>query len=116
MTTVIMMLMFPMGLYTYLVIEKRVRREYQEVFDAFEYKTASNPSLNSSQKVELFEQMLMKNGYEVVSVDASHVVGEKKVLSMAWMMMGLGIYIIGLFFYLAYYFWFQKPHRVEFVL
>jgi len=116
MTTIIMMFLLPIGLYTYFVIEKKTKREYQEVFDRFQTETASKSQLSDEAKLNLFEQMLLKNGYAIIDVNSSCVVGEKKVLSMAWIMMGLGLYIIGLLFYLAYYFWFQKPHRVEFCI
>ena len=116
MTTLLMMLLFPIGLYTYFFIEKKTKREYQEVFDNFQKQTASNPKLTSQEKLNLFEQMLLQNQYEIVSMSESMVVGEKKVLSLAFIFMGLGLYIVGLFFYLAYFFWFQKPHKVEFCI
>ena len=116
MTTILMMFLFPIGLYTYFVIEKKTKKEYQLVFDNFQKKTASSSKMTDEEKVHLFEQMLLQNGYTIVSMNGSTVVGEKKVLSMAFIMIGLGIYIIGLFFYLAYFFWFQKPHRVEFCI
>jgi len=116
MTTILMMFLFPIGLYTYFVIEKKTKKEYQLVFDNFQKKTSSSTKITDAEKVHLFEQMLLQNGYTIVSINKSMVVGEKKVLSMAFIMMGLGIYIVGLFFYLAYYFWFQKPHKVEFCI
>ncbi len=116
MTTLLMMFLLPIGLYTYFFIEKKTNKEYQLVFDDFQKQTDSNAKLSEEEKLNLFEQMLLQNGYEVVSINRACVVGEKKVLSMAFIFMGLGIYIIGLFFYLAYYFWFQKPHKVEFCI
>jgi len=113
MTTIIMLLLFPIGLYTYFFIEKKDQKKYQAVFDDFEVSTNKRNILDV-QKLELFEQMLEQNGYEIVEQNKKAVIGEKKVLSMSFMMMGLGVYIIGLFFYLFYYFYFQKPHRVEF--
>ena len=115
MTTVLMILMFPLGLYTYFYIEKRDKEKYQTVFDDFEIKT-NKREIPNKHKLELFEQMLEQNTYEVVEQTSSKVVGEKKVLSMSFMMMGLGLYIVGLFFYLGYYYFFQKPHKVEFTL
>ena len=115
MTTIIMLLLFPIGLYTYFFIEKKDQQKYQAVFDDFEVSTNKRNILDS-QKLELFEQMLEQNGYEIVEQNKKAVVGEKKVLSMSFMMMGLGLYIVGLFLYLFYYFYFQKPHRVEFRL
>ncbi len=116
MTTIIMMFLFPIGLYTYFVIEKRTKKEYQKVFDDFQKSTSLSEKYTDEEKIARFEQMLEQNGYELVSVDNNSVIGEKKVLSMAFIMMGLGLYMVGLLFYLAYFFWFQKPHRVEFSL
>lgn len=116
MTTIIMMFLFPIGLYTYFVIEKRTKKEYQAVFDNFQQETVANAKLNNQEKLNLFEQMLLQNGYEIKELNGTSVVGEKKVLSMAFIFMGLGLYFVGLFFYLAYFFWFQKPHRVAFSL
>jgi hypothetical protein len=110
------MFLFPIGIYTYFFIEKKTKKEYQEVFDNFQKQTVSNPKLTAKEKINLFEQMLLQNEYEVTELTKSSVVGEKKVLSLAFIFMGLGLYIVGLFFYLAYYFWLQKPHRVEFSL
>jgi len=114
MTTLLMMLLFPIGIYTYFFIERKTKREYQKVFDDFQLSTLSNTELSNKEKIALFEQMLLQNEYKIVEVTGSTVVGEKKVLSMAFIFMGLGVYIVGLFFYLAYFFWFQEPHRVEF--
>ena len=116
MTTILMMFLFPIGLYTYFVIEKKSKKEYQKVFDDFQIKTSTNSKLEAKDKINLFEQMLLQNEYEVTEINEYSVVGEKKVLSLAFIFMGLGLYIIGIFFYLAYYFWFQKPHKVEFYL
>ena len=113
MTTIIMLLLFPIGLYSYFFIEKKDQQKYQAVFDDFEVST-NKRKISDLEKLELFEQMLEQNGYEIVEQNRKMVVGEKKVLSMSFMMMGLGLYIVGLFFYLFYYFYFQKPHRVEF--
>ena len=63
--------------------------------------------------------MLEQNTYEVIEVSEHRVVAKKKVLSMGLMMMGLGVYIIGLFvylFYFFYFFYFQKAHEVVFDL
>lgn len=111
-----MMFLFPIGLYTYFFIERKTKKEYQKVFDDFQLNTLSKSKLTNKEKINLFKQMLLQNEYEVTELSALIVVGEKKVLSLAFIFMGLGLYIVGLFFYLAYYFWLQKPHRVEFSL
>lgn len=116
MTTLLMMFLFPIGLYTYFFVEKRAKKEYQSVFDTFQKKIASDITLSRQEKIISFKQMLLQNDYEIKSVNESSVMGEKKVLSLAFIFIGLGLYIVGIFFYLAYFFWFQKPHKVEFCI
>jgi len=116
MTTILMLLMFPIGLYVYFKKEKKDNRLYQSVFDDFELKTVNRKNLNNQEKIELFERMLEQNGYKIVEVTETTVKGQKKILSMGLMMMGTGIYIVGLFLYLLYYFYWQKPHEIVFKL
>jgi len=116
MTTIIMLLMFPIGLYIYFNVEKQDNKRYLAVFDDFYHQTLKSSSLSDSDKIVRFEQMLEKNGYELIEVTKSRVVAEKKILSMGLMMIGIGVYFIGLLIYLLYYFYLQKPHRIEFAL
>jgi hypothetical protein len=108
--------MLPIGLYVYFGKEKKDKKTYQSVFDDFEQKTLNRKNLNNQEKIELFEQMLEQNGYKVVSVTETSVKAQKKILSLGLMMIGVGIYIVGLLLYLLYYFYFQKPHEIVFQL
>ena len=114
MTTILMLLMLPIGLYVYFGKEKKDRKVYQAVFDNFELNTANRTNLSNREKIELFEQMLEQNGYKIVEVTETSVKAQKKILSMGLMMIGTGVYIIGLFVYLLYYFYLQKPHEIIF--
>jgi hypothetical protein len=114
MTTILMLLMLPIGLYVYFGKEKKDREIYQAVFDDFELKTVTRKNLTDREKIELFEQMLEQNGYKVVDVTETTVKAQKKILSMGLMMIGTGVYIIGLLVYLVYYFYLQKPHEIIF--
>jgi len=114
MTTIIMLFLFPIGLYVYFVVEKKQNKVYQAVFDDFQTKISTKEELTTAEKKEQFEAMLLQNGYELVEVSEEKVVGEKKVLSMGLILIGTGVYIIGLFVYLAYFYGLQKPHVVEF--
>ena len=51
-----MLLLFPLGLYTYFFIEKKDREKYQAVFDNFE-KSTNQRAISNNQKREMFEQM-----------------------------------------------------------
>lgn len=114
MTTILMLLMFPIGLYVYFGREKKDRKVYQTVFDDFELKTAKRKNLTNEEKIEQFELMLEQNGYKVVEVTETTVTAHKKILSMGLMMIGIGLYVVGLFVYLFYYFYLQKPHEIIF--
>ena len=114
MTSILMLLMLPIGLYVYFGKEKKDREIYQAVFDDFESKTAKRKNLSNKEKIELFEQMLEQNGYKVVEVTETSVKAQKKILSMGLMMIGTGVYIVGLLVYLVYYFYLQKPHEIIF--
>jgi hypothetical protein len=116
MTTILMLLMLPIGLYVYFGREKKDKEVYLAVFDDFYKKTVKSKILSEHQKIERFEQMLEQNGYKIVEVTSTKVVAQKKILSMGLMMIGIGFYIIGLFVYLLYYFYLQKPHEIVFEL
>jgi hypothetical protein len=116
MTTILMLLMLPIGLYVYFGREKKDKEVYFAVFDDFYKKTVKSKILSEHQKIERFEQMLEQNGYKIVEVTSTKVVAQKKILSMGLMMIGIGFYIIGLFVYLLYYFYLQKPHEIVFSL
>ena len=116
MTTILMLLMFPIGLYVYYGVEKKDKRVYQSVFDNFYSETLNSKNLTEHEKIIRFEQMLDQNGYKIVEVTDRKVVAQKKILSMGLMMIGIGIYFIGLLVYLLYYFYLQKPHEIVFAL
>jgi len=116
MTTIIMLFMLPIGLYVYYTVEKKDKRVYHAVFDKFYTETVNSKILTEHEKIIRFEQMLERNGYNIVKVTDSKVVAQKKILSMGLMMIGIGIYFIGLLVYLLYYFYLQKPHEIVFAL
>lgn len=112
MTQVIMMFLFPIGLYFYFVVESKQKIAYQKVFDDFQEQIKKDNSLTEHEKIHLYEEMLKKNGYTIVEHTQQRVKGEKKIFSMSLFAMSIGVYYVGMFFYLAYYYWIQKPHVV----
>jgi uncharacterized membrane protein YukC len=40
------------------------------------------------------------------------IIGEKKILSLGWIILGIGFIYVGVLFYLIYYYFIQKPHRL----
>ena len=114
MSQVIMMFLFPIALYFYFVVERKDKPKYQKVFDDFSVKIQNDNRLTDKEKITQYKQMLQQNGYEITEVSSSKVKGEKRILSMSLFAMGIGVYFVGVLVYLAYYFWVQKPHVVEY--
>ena len=116
MTQVIMLFLFPIGFYFYFVVERKEKPKYQEIFDNFGKKIRDNNALTNESKIEYFRDMLLKNGYHIKNINSKEVIGEKRILSMSLLTMSLGVFYVGIIFYLIYYLYFQKPHRVEYKL
>jgi len=114
MSQVIMMFLFPIGLYFYFFVERRDRPKYQKIFDDFGESVQKNSTLTDAQKIEKYNAMLRQNGYTIVESSKNKVRAEKRILSMSLLAMSIGAYYVGAFVYLAYYFWVQKPHVVEY--
>ena len=112
MSQVIMIFLFPIGLYFYFFVERRDIPKYQKIFDDFGAKVKNDSTLSDTQKKEQYIQMLKQNGYKITQTTRSQVRGEKKILSMSLLAMSIGAYYVGVFVYLGYYFWVQKPHIV----
>ena len=103
----------PIGIYT-LHFEQKSQKKYNALFDNFYQKTMANPKLNQEEKYSLLTQLLERNGYEFIEESEHRIVGEKKVLSLGWIILGVGLLYIGVIFYLIYYYFIQKPHRVSY--
>ncbi len=103
MTTILLMLLFPIGALFYRY-ELKNRGKYQAIFDDYIQKVDAS-DLSDSEKLEQVKKLFLANRYEVRHLDEKEIVGERKVLSMGLLMMGL-------FFYILYFFFFQKPHQI----
>ena len=101
----------PIGIYT-LIFEQKSKKKYQQLFEDFYMQTMNNPKLSQSEKYHLVLQLLEKNGYKIVEESTSQIIGEKKILSLGWIILGLGLFYVGVIFYLLYYYFMQKPHRL----
>jgi len=115
MTTIIMLFAFPIGIYI-LLGEKKNMQKYQAIFDDFYKNITEDSDIDDKTKIKLFQDMLYNNRYEVVFADKQKVIGEKKIFSVGWMFVGIGTVYVGLIIYIIYFFYFQKPHHVEFAL
>ena len=101
-----MLLMFPIGAIMYYN-ERKDRDKYLAVFSDFMQKVDASRDFNNAQKIEKIRELFLANRYEVVYRDEKEIVGERKILSMGLLMMGL-------FFYVFYFFFMQKPHRIQY--
>lgn len=114
MTQLIMLLFFPIGLYFYFFVEKKNRPKYQKVFDDFQIEIENDSRLESEERKNLYKDMLVQNRYKITRLSKTVVIGEKRIFSMSLFIMSLGVLYVGAILYLAYYFWIQKPHVVEY--
>lgn len=106
MTTILLMLIVPIGAIFYYH-ERQNRGKYQAVFDDYIDKVDRTSELSASQKIEQVKKLFLANRYEVVYQSDDKIIAERKVLSMGLLMMGL-------FVYLFYFYFFQKPHRITY--
>jgi uncharacterized membrane protein YukC len=109
-----MLFSLPIGIYL-LLKQKKNQERYEAVFYDFYQKVLEDKDLDRDEKRDLLLRMLEQNGYEVSS-DSKRITGVKKIFSIPWMMIGIGLLYVGLLVYVIYYLYFQKPHRVEFDL
>jgi len=112
MSQIIMWFLFPIGLYSYFFVERRDWPNYQNIFDTFGAKVKSDTTKTNKQKIDMYIAMLAKNGYTITESTPLKVKGEKRLLSISMLAMGLGLFYVGAIVYIAYYFWIQKPHVV----
>jgi hypothetical protein len=96
--------MFPIGMVFYYN-ERKSRGKYQAVFDDYMQRVDESRELDAKQKLESVQKLLLANRYEIVLKTENEIVGERKIFSM-------GLFMMGLFFYLLYYLFFQKPHNI----
>jgi len=104
MTTILLMLMFPIGMIFYYN-ERKGKGTYQAVFDNYMRKIDESAELDAHQRLESIQKLFLANRYEIILKTKDEIVGERKIFSM-------GLFMMGLFFYVFYYFFFQKPHSI----
>jgi len=114
MSQVIMLFLFPLGLYFYFFKERPARPRYYQVFTNFEAKVQNNTRLSDAQKTQQYKEMLRKNEYKIIETTPTSVVGEKRIFSMSLFAMSAGLYLVGVVFYLLYWYYLQTPHKVTF--
>ena len=114
MSQVIMWFLFPIGLYFYFFVERKNRPAYEKVFTDYEASVQNNPTLSDAQKIHQYKEMLRKNEYKIIKTTSTSIAGEKRIFSMSLFAMSAGLYLVGVVFYLLYWYYLQTPHRVTF--
>ncbi len=115
MTTIIMIFSLPIGIYI-LFQERKTMAKYESIFYDFYQKIKGEKELDRSSKIKLLQDMLSQNGYTILHQDRDKIVAGKKLFSVGWLFVGIGTLYVGLIIYIIYYFYIQKPHKVEFRL
>jgi hypothetical protein len=101
----------PIGIYT-IIFELKSKKKYNALFEDFYQKTINSNKLSQKEKHSHMLQLLRSNGYEVLEESKERVVGEKKILSLGWIIFSIGFVYVGVVFYLLYFYFIQKPHRL----
>jgi len=114
MSQVIMILLFPIGLYFYFFKERKARPAYEKIFSDFNNDIRDDNALSQSDKIQRYKDMLRKNDYKIIETTETSVTGEKKIFSMSLFAMSVGLYYVGAVVYLLYFYTIQNPHRVVF--
>ena len=105
----------PIGIYT-ILYEVKSKKKYNALFEDFYQKTIKNSKLSQNEKHSLILQLLERNGYELIEENERKIVGEKKILSLGWIILSIGFIYVGVLFYLFYYYFMQKAHRLSYDL
>ena len=116
MSQVIMWFLLPIGLYFYFYKERPSRPAYNKVFTDFEIEIQDDATLSDTDKMRRYKEMLLKNEYKVVTMNSNCIEGEKRIFSMSLFAISAGLYLVGVVFYLLYWYYLQTPHRVTFKL
>jgi len=103
----------PIGIYT-IRFEQKSKDKYHALFENFYQKTLKNNKLSKKQKMELIIELLNRNSYKITEHKEDYIAGERRILSLGWIILTLGFFYIGVIFYLIYYYFIQKPHKLSY--
>ena len=106
MSTILLMLIFPIGAMFYYN-EQKNKGKYLAVFDDYIKKIDEDDDIAVAQKITQIRKLFLANRYEVTYESADEIIAERKILSMGLLMMGLFVYVF-------YFFFFQKPHKIDY--
>lgn len=112
MSTVIMMFILPLGILTYWW-DRRNYAQSLEIFRRFIAQTR-DADFSDAEKIARIDEMLYRNGYRRIERSERSLLVEKKHFNIGLLFIAVGVLTyIGLFLYLLYYRFFQKPRRLR---
>lgn len=112
MSTIIMLFILPLGILVYFWD----RRNYAQNLLLFrEYISQINyADLPQSEKMDRIDEMFYKNGYTRIERSDTRLIVEKKHFNIGILFISVGaLTYFGLFIYLLYYRFVQKPRRLS---
>lgn len=112
MSTIIMLFILPLGILVYFWD----RRNYAQNLLLFrEYISQINyADLPQSEKMDRIDEMFYKNGYTRIGRSDTRLIVEKKHFNIGILFISVGaLTYFGLFIYLLYYRFVQKPRRLS---
>lgn len=111
MSTVIMLFIMPLGIIVYFWD----RRNYAQNLQLFrDYSLQMrHTDFSGNEKMDRIDAMFYQNGYTRIERSDSRLVVEKKHFNIGILFIAVGaLTYFGLFIYLIYYRFFQKPRRL----
>lgn len=112
MGTILLLLLFPIGLITYFWDKKN----YQQTLETFENYIVKikHADLQDEDKIEKIDHMFYNNNYKITSKDTSTLRVEKKHFNIGILLMVFGLFnYFGIVGYIVYYKFFLKPRRLN---
>ncbi|MDD2369662.1 MAG: hypothetical protein PHQ90_10195 [Sulfuricurvum sp.] len=112
MSTIIMLFILPLGIAVYFWD----RRNYAQNLGVFRdyISQITHADLPDTEKMERIDEMFYQNGYTRIERTATRLIIEKKHFNIGVLFISLGaLTYFGLFIYLIYYRFFQKPRRLS---
>lgn len=111
MSTVIMMFILPLGIIVYFWDRRNYAQNLQVFRDYSEQM--GHADFSESEKMDRIDEMLYQNGYTRIERSGCRLAVEKKHFNIGVLFIAVGaLTYFGLFLYLIYYRFFQKPRRL----
>ena len=112
MTTIILLLMFPIGIAVYF-FDKKLKKQNEEIFNAYVEKIMLM-DISKKDMLDQIDEMYYANGYKRVSKTDTTLLLEKKHFNLGVLFMFFGVFLyFGIIFYLIYYYFILTPEKID---